>query len=100
MLTPAQLRAPPAPRPRPPPQHAARRFCEGREGRVAFAVGDTRGGVAGQAFDQEYRSASIVKAMILVGYLDRIERNGQRLTSADDERLADMTRLSDNDAAT
>jgi Beta-lactamase enzyme family len=77
---------------------AARDYAATRRGRVSFAVADARGGIAGQAFDEPYRSASLIKAMILVAYLDQVERTGQGLTEADVARLQAMIRVSDNDS--
>jgi beta-lactamase class A len=79
---------------------AARSYAATREGRISFAVADARGGIAGQAFDERYASASLVKTMILVAYLDRAERDGAGLSEADIEQLDAMIRVSDNDSAT
>ena len=59
-------------RPQLPPAavQSARADARARRGKVAFAVVDARG-IAGQAFDQRYASASLVKAMILSAYLAR-----------------------------
>ena len=79
---------------------AARDYAATRQGRVAFAVADERGGVAGQAVDRAYPSASVVKAMILVAYLDGAERGEQQLSESDALRLDSMVRISDNASAT
>jgi Beta-lactamase enzyme family len=78
---------------------AAHDYAARRRGRVSFAVADPRGGIAGRGVDRGYRSASLVKAMILVAYLDQVERDGQGLSEADVARLDAMIRVSDNDSA-
>ena len=72
----------------------------GRRGRVSFAVADTRGEVAGLHFDRGYRSASLVKAMVLVTYLNEAVRKRRTLTPDQRRRLEAMIRISDNEAAT
>ncbi|MDQ3586875.1 MAG: class A beta-lactamase-related serine hydrolase [Actinomycetota bacterium] len=86
--------------PGPEALEAVRRYVAGRKGRISFAVADTRGDIAGLAADRKYKSASLVKAMVLVAYLDRVEEEGRELTPAQHSRLEDMIRLSDNRAAT
>ena len=54
-----------------PAIRAARRFARAREGEVAFAVADERGGVSGLDVDRTFRSASLTKAMLLVAFLRR-----------------------------
>ena len=78
----------------------AREYAAGRRGRISFAVADTRGGVAGWHLDRRYRSASLVKAMLLVAYLAEAERKGQTLTPSQRARLEAMIRVSDNVSAT
>ena len=77
----------------------ARRFAAGRRGRISFAAADASGGLAGQALGRRYASASLSKAILLVAYLDQVERNGRGLSEADVERLDDMVRVSDNASA-
>lgn len=77
----------------------ARQYARSRPGVVAFAVEqDTkirsfRGGVP-------MRSASLVKAMLLVTDLRRHAASGTPLSSGDRARLAQMIRYSDNGQAT
>ena len=47
-----------------------------------------------------YRSASVVKAMLLVAYLNDLARKKKPLTADLREDLHSMIRVSDNDAAT
>jgi beta-lactamase family protein len=78
---------------------AARAFAARRKGRVAFAVADTRGAVVGSAENRPYRSASLIKAMLMVAYLRRLNGEGQGISPADNFRLDAMIRVSDNDSA-
>jgi beta-lactamase class A len=78
---------------------AARRFAESRLGRVSFAVADPRAGVTGLRLNEPYTSASLVKAMLLVAYLERVEKDGSSLSPAEVSRLDAMIRVSDNDSA-
>lgn len=86
--------------PAPAAVRAARAYAAKRKGRVAFAIGDSGTDISGQAFDQPFKSASLVKAMILVAYLDRAERHGHGLSPAEIARLDAMIRVSDNYSAT
>jgi hypothetical protein len=79
---------------------SARRFAAERQGLVAFAVVDTSGNLACYRCDVQYRSASVVKAMLLVAYLNRLARNHEPLTADHEENLHSMVRVSDNNAAT
>jgi hypothetical protein len=76
---------------------SARRWARSR-GRVSFAVVDEQGRLRAVAGQRRYLSASLVKAMMLVAYLDRAR--GRALTGAERARLGPMIRRSDNDAAT
>ncbi|MGI8749177.1 MAG: hypothetical protein ACR2J6_01255, partial [Thermoleophilaceae bacterium] len=75
---------------------AAGRFARRREGAVSFAVGDDSGGLRGAGMNRPYRSASLVKAMILVAYLRKAARADAAIPGSDRERLGYMIRLSDN----
>jgi hypothetical protein len=75
---------------------AAGRFVRRRAGAVSFAVGDDRGGLRGVGMDRPYRSASLVKAMILVAYLRKAARAHAAIPASDRESLGYMIRLSDN----
>jgi beta-lactamase class A len=77
---------------------SARSYLRDRAGHVAFAVVDETGTLRGLRGDVQYRSASLVKAMFLVAYLNRIP---DRALTRDDRRLLKpMIIRSDNDAAT
>ena len=82
----AQARAPAAARARasrPFPTarnlRAARTYAQGRSGTVSWAVADTRGRVSGLESRRDFRTASVVKAMLLVGFLDRADRRARAL---------------------
>jgi len=85
--------------PGPAAVQAARAFAARRRGRVAFAVADARGGIAGRSYERPYASASLSKVMILVAYLDRAERTGRGLSPREVSRLDAMIRVSDNFSA-
>lgn len=86
--------------PTPSALHAARRYAAGRTGRVSFAVTSPTGATSGRALEQPFTSASVVKALILVAYLNRLEEQGRAPTPPERDRLAAMIRTSDNDSAT
>ncbi len=97
--------APPPPVARPPfPDHQslarASAYAARRQGAVALAVVDSHGRMVGSQGRRRFRSASVVKAMILVAYLDRLARRGEKLSIEARERLDLMIRRSDNAAAT
>jgi hypothetical protein len=76
-------------------------FEAGRIGRTSFAVMDSEGRLHGRNIHYRYRSASVVKAMLLVAYLRRKQSLGQHtITSYDRSILDPMIEVSDNNAAT
>jgi len=77
----------------------ANHFLAGRAGTAAYAVVDERGRVHGHRSSVQYSSASLVKAMLLVAYLDRREVRRRHLRPAERQLLGPMIRISDNDAA-
>jgi hypothetical protein len=80
---------------------AAVAYLKGRRGaRKAFAVIDTKGRLSGWNADRRFVTASVVKAMLLVAYLRRVDAAGRGLTVAERALLGPMIRVSDNDAAT
>jgi Beta-lactamase enzyme family len=94
----------PAAAPAAPPPHwkphmaAARAYAAGRAGDVSFAVRTERGHWSWRG-TTAYRSASVVKAMLLVAYLRRPDVRGRALTAGERGLLDPMVRRSDNDAA-
>jgi Beta-lactamase enzyme family len=74
-------------------------YARGRLGSVSFALVDERGRIHGSNRGARYSSASLVKAMLLVAYLNNGGVRGRRLRAADRRLLGPMIRVSDNDAA-
>lgn len=77
---------------------AARAYLKNRAGQVAFAVVDDKGTLRGLRGDVQYRSASVVKAMFLVAFLNRLPNRA--LTNDERGLLRPMIVRSDNEAAT
>jgi hypothetical protein len=77
----------------------ATRFLAGRIGSASFAVVDERARTHGYRRDVQYSSASLVKAMLLVAYLDRRDVRRRALRRSERRLLGPMVRVSDNDAA-
>jgi beta-lactamase class A len=77
----------------------ATRFLRSRTGSASFAVIDERQRIHGYRREVQYSSASLVKAMLLVAYLDQSDVRHRRLRAADRRLLGPMIRISDNDAA-
>ena len=85
--------------PAPTALEAARRYAQERDGEVSFAVVDSRGELRGADVDRSFASASVVKAMLMVAYLEQLEDDD--LPVAAGRALLDpMIRASDNAAAT
>ena len=87
-----------------PPPHwkpdvaAARAYGAARTGDVSFAVRTARRSWSWRGATT-YRSASVVKAMLLVAYLRRADVRGRPLRAAERALLDPMVRRSDNGAA-
>jgi beta-lactamase class A len=96
--------AAPAAAPAQPPPHwkphvaAARAYAASRAGDVSFAVRTERRAWSWRGTTQ-YRSASVVKAMLLVAYLRRADVRGRALRSDERALLDPMVTRSDNSAA-
>jgi hypothetical protein len=75
----------------------ARTYANSRRGEVSWAVIDTRGNLHAYRGNRQYRTASVVKAMILVARLR--QHANQPLSSATTRDLQNMIRYSDNNAA-
>jgi beta-lactamase class A len=96
----SMLLAQPPPSPVVPSDRAvavARAYARHRQGRVAFAVVDSHDRLRGLAASRRYRSASVIKAMLLVADLGlhrhaKLGRHEKRL-------LGPMIRRSSNEAA-
>ncbi len=76
-------------------------YLGGRAGRTAFAVVDSEGRVSGVRIHETFNTASVVKAMLLVGYLRRLDAQGRRRVDPFSASfLYPMIHVSDNNAAT
>jgi hypothetical protein len=72
-----------------------------RTGRTAFAVMDSEGRLSGVHLHWTFVSASVVKAMLLVAYLRRLNAEGRHyVDSYSNSFLYPMINVSDNSAAT
>jgi hypothetical protein len=81
-----------------PDMRAATAYARGRIGDIAFAV-RTAGRFEGYRADHQEWSASVVKAMLLVAYLDRPSVAGRALSPGEPAVLTPMIRSSNNDDA-
>jgi hypothetical protein len=76
-------------------------YLAGRLGRTAFAVVDSEGRLSGVHEHWTFVSASVVKAMLLVAYLRRLDAQGQHYVDGNSNSfLYPMINVSDNGAAT
>ena len=79
----------------------AERYLQTRMGRTALAVVDSEGRVSGVNVNEQFITGSVVKAMLLVAYLRRLDALGQHYVDAySNSILYPMINVSDNDAAT
>jgi beta-lactamase class A len=78
---------------------AAERIANAREGRVAFALIDADGKLHERGGRATFRTASLLKPLLLATYLRRSDVRGRSLTKAERALLDPMIRRSDSDAA-
>ncbi len=79
----------------------AERYLATRGGRTALAVVDSEGRLSGVNLNEQFITGSVVKAMLLVAYLRRLDAMGQHyVDSYSNSILYPMIHVSDNDAAT
>jgi hypothetical protein len=78
----------------------AARYLDGRSGYTAFAVMDSEGRLSGLNTRRTFVSASVVKAMLLVAYLRKLDAAHQGLDNWSHDTLYNMIHVSDNSAAT
>jgi hypothetical protein len=78
---------------------SAGEFAEKRTGRVSWAVVSPDGRVRGQNIHAHHRSASVVKAMLLIAYLNHGDVPRRALRSSEKAFLRPMITRSDNRAA-
>jgi hypothetical protein len=79
---------------------AAAKYQGARAGFTAFAVVDSEGRLSGRHIHRTFVSASVIKAMILVAYLRKLDAAHRGLSSSDRAVLHPMIHVSDNHAAT
>jgi hypothetical protein len=78
---------------------AATRFLDSRAGETAFAVVDNKGRLFGTRVHEHFRSASVVKVMMLIAYLQRLAARHRGVAPSDNALLYPMIHISDNEAA-
>ena len=79
---------------------AARHFAVGRPGTVSFAVVDETGELVGASRPhRQVASASIIKSLFLVAYLNQPQVRDRALTPAERRLLGPMIRRSRDDPA-
>jgi Beta-lactamase enzyme family len=79
---------------------AAERYAQARSGLEAFALVDGTGKLRGRLRDRVYPSRSVLKAMLLVAYLNRPSVRARALSSDERNLLEPMIRWSANEPAT
>lgn len=76
-------------------------YLASRGGHTAIAVVDTEGRMHGVRTNDQFITGSVVKAMLLVAYVRRLDAMGQHsVDSSSNNILYPMIHVSDNDAAT
>jgi hypothetical protein len=78
---------------------AAVRYLDSRAGSSGFAVVDSKGRLSGVRLHERFRTASVVKVMMLVAYLQMLEAQHRGLGAGDRALLYPMIHVSDNNAA-
>jgi hypothetical protein len=74
-------------------------FLDTRVGHTSFAVVDSAGRLSGLRTREHFETASIVKVMMLVAYLQMLGAHDRQLGPADTSLLYPMIHVSDNNAA-
>ena len=78
---------------------AVRQYLKQRAGVVGVGVIDSQGRVRGVHDRRRFVTASVIKAMMLVSYLRKVNHQERALTSYERSHLAPMIRVSSNSAA-
>jgi len=91
---------PAAPFPDGPAVRAAASFLTQRAGMTSFAVMNDLGQLSGARVHERIESASVVKVMMLVSYLQRLSAEHRGIDAQSNAILYPMIHISDNDAAT
>jgi beta-lactamase class A len=97
LATPAEAATPP--KDWKPDVAAAREYAQGRRGNISFAVRFPSGRLYGYRTQRTAPSASVLKAMLMVAYLNRRDVRSRPLTRGDLNLLTPMIRRSDNRTA-
>lgn len=79
---------------------SVREYLKQRGGVVGVAVVDSDGRLRGIHGRRRFVTASVIKAMLLVAYLRKVDHQGRRWTAYERSRLRPMIRISSNAAAT
>jgi hypothetical protein len=79
---------------------SVREYLKQRVGVVGVGVVDSRGQLRGIRGRRRFATASVIKAMLLVSYLRKVDGEKRGLTRYEDSRLRPMIRVSSNRAAT
>lgn len=83
-----------------PQMDRVRDYLKERGGHVGVSVIDNQGHVRGVHGKRTFVTASVIKAMLLVAYLRKVENEGRRLSGYERARLRPMITVSSNGAAT
>jgi hypothetical protein len=78
---------------------AAARYLDSRAGRTSFAVVNSAGQLSGARLREHFETASVVKVMMLVAYLQMLNAQHHGLDAHDTSLLYPMIHISDNEAA-
>jgi len=78
---------------------AATRFLDSRAGSTSFAVVNNEGRLYGTRVREHFQTASVVKVMMLVAYLQMLNAHHRGVDEADNNLLYPMIHISDNEAA-
>ena len=78
---------------------AAGSFLDGRVGSTAYAVVDDTGRLSGVRIHERFETASVVKVMMLVSYLEMLAGEHRGIDAASNAILYPMIHISDNNAA-
>jgi hypothetical protein len=78
---------------------AAVEFLDGRAGRTSLAVLNSSGEISGTRLHEHFQSASVVKVMFLVAFLQRLAADGRGLSALDESLLYPMIHESNNEDA-
>jgi hypothetical protein len=85
--------------PSPSAVRAAVHFLDGRAGRTSLAVVNSAGELSGVNLREHFETASVVKVMMLVAFLQKRNAEHRSLDAADRALLYPMIHISDNEAA-